>query len=207
MLKIQLNTVSKKFQNEWIFKNIQLEIAPFETLVIKGNNGSGKSTLLQIIAGFVSPTKGTVLHFIENKPIENEKMFSHIAIASPYLQLIEDFTILELANHCNKFKPFENNISAKDFTELIELKHAANKQIKQLSSGMKQRVKLGLAIYSKAPLLLLDEPLSNLDFNGGEWYKRQIKNVLNKKTIIVCSNQIEDEYFFCNKSLLISEYK
>ena len=72
---------------------------------------------------------------------------------------------------------------------------------------MKQRVKLGLAMFSNSSLILLDEPISNLDKNGILWYKRNIKSILKDRIVIVCSNDIEDEYFFCTKRIDLSDYK
>jgi ABC-type multidrug transport system ATPase subunit len=81
-------------------------------------------------------------------------------------------------------------------------KHA-DKYIKAFSSGMKQRFKLILACYSNAPLLLLDEPTTNLDDAGIQWYRETVQQFLGKKTIIIASNQLV-EYDFCNTVLSIS---
>ena len=100
-----------------------------------------------------------------------------------------------------------NNFSAKQIIDLIELDGAKNKLVKQFSSGMKQRLKLGLAILSDTPLLLLDEPLSNLDKKSITWYQELVVNHCKERTVIVCSNAIDDEFNFCNAELNVMDYK
>lgn len=207
MLSVQLHKLGKKFNREWVFKNLDYKISSGQKLVVLGGNGSGKSTLLQVISGFVTPNQGEIIYEMGPNRVEPDLLKNHVAFASPYLQLIEDFTLLETVEHVTKFKPLMNCISTADFIEKIELSHAKNKTIKQLSSGMKQRLKLGLAILSQTPLLLLDEPVSNLDQKAIDWYKTMIENYTKEKTVIVCSNAIKEEYFFCDTSLNVTDYK
>lgn len=215
-LQISLSGVGKKFGSEWIFRNVNDEIYPNDKLVILGGNGSGKSTLLQVISGFVSPNEGAIKYNLtgsgggksaSNKIISPEDLKNHIAFASPYLQLVEDFTLTEMIGHAAIFKPFLNKLSSKEIIELIELSHAKEKFIRQFSSGMKQRLKLGLAILSDTSLLLLDEPVSNLDKESINWYKNLIGKYTAHRTVIVCSNNIEEEYFFCTKQLNVMDFK
>lgn len=207
MLSVQLHKLGKKFNREWVFKNLDYKISSGQKLVVLGGNGSGKSTLLQVISGFVTPNQGEIIYEMGPNRVEPDLLKNHVAFASPYLQLIEDFTLLETVEHVTKFKPLMYCISTADFIEKIELPHAKNKTIKQLSSGMKQRLKLGLAILSQTPLLLLDEPVSNLDQKAIDWYKTMIENYTKEKTVIVCSNAIKEEYFFCDTSLNVTDYK
>ena len=204
---INLSELSKKFGTEWIFKNINLNIKAGDKLAVLGENGSGKSTLLQIISGYVLLNEGKVIFTSDDKKIEPEFYKNYLSLASPYLELIEEFNLIELINHTSVYKPFLNNFSGKEIIEIAELSHAKVKALKTYSSGMKQRVKLVLAILADAPLLLLDEPASNLDKNALAWYSQMVKNYASKKTIIVCSNSINDEYEFCDQKLDLMNYK
>lgn len=186
---------------------MNLQIDQGSKWVILGGNGSGKSTLLQVISGFLIPDKGTITYKVNGAEIKIEEVNDLISFASPYIQVSEDLTLTEYIEHIALFKPFQQNISTKELIEIFELKHAAKKAIKHFSSGMKQRTKLGMAIMANAPVLFLDEPLSNLDANGINWYKQLIKDQASQKTIIVCSNAIKDEYGFCEKELNMSDYK
>ena len=206
-VSIHINNLSKKFVNEWIFKDVTLTISPAEKLVILGANGSGKSTLLQSIASFLIPTKGEVVWKNNNQIIEDDTIYRHLSMASPYMELIEDFTLTETINHQKQFKPFIHNFSAEDIIKQMQLEHTADKYIKNYSSGMKQRVKLGLAIMADCPVLLLDEPCSNLDASAIAWYQNMITEFAQQKTVLVCSNTVKDEYIFCTGKIEIEKYK
>lgn len=186
---------------------MNLQIAPGDRLVLLGSNGSGKSTLLQVISGYLIPDSGKVNFTSNTTEVKQEDAHELISFASPYLQLTEEFTLKELVEHTALFKPFINRSNANEIIDIMELKSAANKAIKHYSSGMKQRAKLGLAILADAPLLFLDEPLSNLDANGAKWYQKMIAEFGAKKTIVVCSNAIKEEYSFCEKELNMADHK
>jgi ABC-type multidrug transport system ATPase subunit len=206
-LHIQLEGIGKKFGSEWIFRNLNLDLNPSDKIVLLGGNGSGKSTLLQIISGYVLPNAGKVIFKSGEHIKENENYKDQFSIATPYLELIEDYTLTELIEHCAVYKPFINNLNAKEIIEIAELKHAGNKYIKNYSSGMKQRVKLALAILADCPLLLLDEPASNLDKNAIGWYNQLVTKYASHRTIVVCSNSVKEEFGFCNKELNVMNYK
>lgn len=206
-VSIQLNNIGKKYVNEWIFKNVSLSISPSQKLVVLGSNGSGKSTLLQTIASFLIPSKGELNWMNGTEKIEDEQIFKHLSMASPYMELIEDFTLTESVDHQKKFKPFLNNFSTQEIISLMQLEHASEKYLKNYSSGMRQRVKLGLAILAECPVLLLDEPCTNLDARSIAWYQSLVKEFALQKTIIVCSNTVKEEYAFCDTNVEIEKFK
>lgn len=206
-VSIHLNNLSKKYINEWIFKNLNYEVAPSDKLVILGSNGSGKSTLLQTLASFLIPTGGEVTWKQGGETITDEAIYKKLSMASPYMELIEDFTLRESVEHQQRFKPFLNNCKPADVIGLMELQHASDKYLKNFSSGMRQRVKLGMAILADCPVLLLDEPCTNLDARAIAWYQKMIQDHAMNKTIVVCSNAVKEEYLFCTKSLEIEKYK
>lgn len=207
MLSVNLQAVGKKFSREWIFRNVNFAINSGEKVVILGGNGSGKSTLLQIISGYVTPNEGKVIHTLETKPLEAAQVYKHIAFASPYLQLSEELTGMELVVHLARFKKYAGGLTAPQVMDLALLNHAAHKHIRNYSSGMKQRLKLALAILSDAPLLLLDEPASNLDKEGIAWYTQMIDRFASEKTVVVCSNDLPYEFSFCGRELRVTDYK
>jgi ABC-type multidrug transport system ATPase subunit len=212
-MKITLNKIGKRYNRDWIFRNISLEFQSGNKYAILGPNGSGKSTLLQVIAGNLIASEGNILYHPENnttlsseETFTAENIYLHLAICAPYLQLIEEFTLKEMIDFHVKFKPLAGQLDTEKTIEILALSHASEKQIRHFSSGMKQRVKLGLAILSEVPLLILDEPLTNLDDNGKNWYYHLIENYTNDKTILVGSNR-PDEYAFAEKLISIGDYK
>lgn len=206
-LQVQLDGVGKKFGSEWIFKNLHLTLTAGDKLVILGGNGSGKSTLLQIISGYVLPNTGKITFKYRDKNEEPEKFKDHLSIATPYLELIEDYSFSELIDHCKAYKPFLHDLTTSEIIELAGLSHTGEKYIKNYSSGMKQRVKLTLAILADCELLLLDEPVSNLDKNAIDWYNQLVQKYAAHKTIVICSNSVKEEFQFCTRELNLSDYK
>jgi len=206
-MKIQLANVGKRYNYEWIFRNINYEFTSDSNYVILGANGSGKSTLLQVIAGNLMSSEGNISYLSGQKNIVQEHIFTHLSIATPYLDLFEEFTLEESIEFQKKFKSYYKDMDVKHLIDILQLEKAAGKQLKYFSSGMKQRVRLALAIVSQTPILLLDEPTSNLDKKGIDWYQQLIHQYSEERLIIVCSNQQELEYTFCDKQLNIEDYK
>lgn len=190
---IRLNNVGKHFSNHWLFQHLYYQFETGKRYVILGANGSGKSTLLQIIAGFRLPSQGSIDFFDGNKPIPAEKHYRNISIAAPYLELIEEFTLDELISFHFGFKTLQEGISLQDLPQLATLENQRSKPIRYYSSGMKQRVRLALAFYSNTPILLLDEPTSNLDKQGIAWYHGLLAKSTNR-VVIICSNHKPEEY-------------
>lgn len=207
LIFIKVNNAGKKFGKEWIFRKVNEEIAPGEKLVVLGLNGSGKSTLLQAFTSFLTLNEGEAAYFHDQTPIATEHVYKYISVASPYLELVEDFTLQEQIEHASQFKPFLNQLTSTKVLELSGLSAHAGKFIRLFSSGMKQRLKLTLAILADAPVLFLDEPTTNLDATVVDWYKQLIAQYAMHKTIIVCSNSIKDEYGFCDRTLVMEDYK
>jgi ABC-type multidrug transport system ATPase subunit len=199
-MKIKLNGVGKRFNREWIFRHLDLEFSTGTHFAITGPNGSGKSTLLQIIAGATTLSEGEIQYFFLDKQIPPEKMFNYVSITAPYMELIEEMTLTEFFNFHSKLKPLIKGMSMMEIITCIDLKNAAHKQIRNFSSGMKQRVKLAQAIFSDVPLVLLDEPTTNLDAEGMILYHKLVKNFCNNRLLIVSSNDFR-EYDFCEVAI------
>jgi ABC-type multidrug transport system ATPase subunit len=206
LVKIEAISLGKKFKNEWIFKNLNSSFEFKTPTAITGPNGSGKSTLMQVLANIIPKNEGELIYSKEKNSISEDYIFKKIAYTAPYSELIEEFTLSESIAFHIKFKPFLEKISIQDFIEHIDLKKHSDKQIKFFSSGMKQKLKLGLAFYDNSELLFLDEPSSNLDQKTTEWYLAEVQKLVNLKTIIISSNDPK-EYSFCENQINILNYK
>jgi ABC-type multidrug transport system ATPase subunit len=206
-MTVTLTHIGKRFNRETIFSGISHVFQENTNTVILGSNGSGKSTLLQIIAGSSTASEGQISYSHAGKTISSENIFRQIGFASPYMELLEELTIEELASFQGEMKPFRKGVGSKDVAGLAGLSQSRHKQIRHFSSGMKQRAKLALAILSDTPLLLLDEPCSNLDPAAISWYQALVNAQCSDRLILVCSNQQEQEYPFCSARLSIEAYK
>jgi len=202
---IELTGAGKRFNREWIFKGFSHQFQPGTNYAITGPNGSGKSTLLQAIAGSLQLSEGTVTWSNEGI-IDPEQVFLHLAIVAPYLELIEEMSAREFLHFHAQFKPLIPGISIDEILQIIGLEKAATKQIRFYSSGMKQRVKLAQAIFADVPVILLDEPCTNLDQTGYALYHQLIQDYAKDKLIIVSSNDLQ-EYDFCSEIINIKDYK
>ncbi|OWY25714.1 ABC transporter ATP-binding protein [Sphingobacteriales bacterium UPWRP_1] len=204
-MKIELNKVGKRFRLEWIFKNVSYTFETGNAYAILGPNGSGKSTLLQIIAGSLSPSLGKISYAVQGHETDVLSVYPFLSVATPYLELVEEFSLLEMVQFHEKLKPFTDRITPQQAIDRMELSHARNKQLRFFSSGMKQRVKLGLALLSDTPAVLLDEPTTNLDSKAVEWYLNLVNSNAARRLIVVASNQPQ-EYGFCRHHLLITDF-
>jgi len=199
-MKILVSNLGKKFNTDWIFKNLSFEFLPGETYALTGNNGAGKSTLLQILAGAIVPSKGNIIYTLDGQNIEGEAIYQYITLTTPYLELIEEMTAFEFLKFHQHFKPFIEGISQKEMLETVGLKNAGDKQIRNFSSGMKQRLRLLQAFFSQSKVLFLDEPCANLDNQGFELYHHLVQQYSLNRLIIVSSNDPR-EYSFAKRKL------
>ena len=206
-MQVELAHISKRFRKEWVFKNLTHILKPNAHVAILGSNGSGKSTLTQIIAGYISPTEGTVEWMDDEQHITREHIFRYVSICSPGIQLWDELTLKENVELFRQFKNIPGYTDYREFARMIELEKHANNPLKTYSSGMKQRVKLGLALLSDAKILILDEPCSHLDSAAVEWYQSLLRNNTSNKLVIVASNSDEREIFLCNERIDINHYR
>lgn len=205
-MKIELTNLGKRFNRDWIFRNLDFQFEPGNHYAITGPNGSGKSTLLQIISGFATFNEGNIRYLSNDKPVIQERIFKKISFAAPYLDLIEEMTLIEFFSFHHKMKGWLPAADTNQIIFLSGLEKAAHKQIRYYSSGMKQRVKLTQAIFSNVPVVLLDEPLTNLDAEGIELYNDLIEKYCNNRLVIISSND-KKEYSFCNAIIDMRKYK
>lgn len=207
VLSCQIDNLGKRFQREWIFRRLSVTLQAGEPVAVVGPNGSGKSTLAQIIAGHLPATEGKCLWYDEvGQLIEEADLFKRVGYAAPYLELVEEFTLLELCQFHSQFKPWLPGLDHQQVLELMQLDKHQQKPIKFFSSGMKQRVKLGLAFFSEAPCLFLDEPTANLDVQGVRWYLDQVDKVIPHRWVMICSNDPK-EFEFAQKIVDIRQLK
>jgi ABC-type multidrug transport system ATPase subunit len=138
--------------------------------------------------------------------LNDESLPGKISLAAPYLELPEEFTLEEMLRFHFSIVPAKTGYLKEEMLKSAGLAGQEQKFIKHFSSGMKQRLKLLLAFYSNSPLLLLDEPCSNLDENGIKWYRRMLEENLGTRTIIIASNQ-SIEYEGCQTIINVSQFK
>lgn len=205
-MKIILENIGRRFNREWIFRGFNYTFESGQSYAVLGLNGSGKSTLLQLISGSLTPSEGSISYQSNGKGLDIESVFRGLSMAAPYMELIEEFTLQEQIDFHFGFKHYRDGINAEKVIEILGFEKSRNKAIKYFSSGMKQRTKLALAFCSDTPVLLLDEPVSNLDTHGIAWYLDLVQQFASDRLVIICSNQ-EQEYSFCKHRIQVGDYK
>lgn len=162
--------------------------------------GENSPTTNHQLQTYLTGSQATISH------VQPDNIYRHLSIAAPYLELIEEMTINEFLKFHRQFKPFLPAVTIDEIISVVGLQKASHKQIRYYSSGMKQRVKLAQAIFSDVPIILLDEPSTNLDTEGIQLYQQLINDYCLQRLVIVSSND-KVEYAFCKERLNIMDYK
>ena len=210
-MKVSLTDAGKRFNRDWIFRHFNYAFEGGQSYAITGPNGSGKSTLLQVLSGAMQINEGNIQWSPDSYREVNgqwsmENIYQKISICAPYLEIIEEMTLKEFLDFHHGFKPFLAGITTEKIISILDLGKAENKQVRYYSSGMKQRVKLAQSVFSDTPIVLLDEPCTNLDATGIDLYQQLIDEYCKNRLVIVSSND-EVEYKFCQQKINMSDYK
>ncbi len=199
-MRLTSSQLSKRYGNRWILRDLTAEWAGPGAHAILGPNGSGKSTLLLLLAGLTLPTKGTVAWEIDGKPLKADRVWKHLSLATPAMELLEELTLRELIVFHFGLRELRPGLSMDSLPELWQLSGQEDKQIGSFSSGMRQRVKLGLAFATATPFLFLDEPTAHLDEDGKAWFHAQLAPQLTGRLVLIASNDPQ-ETAACTSSL------
>ena len=203
---IVLEGLQKKFGKQHILQDVSYTFQTGSKTVILGSNGSGKLTLIKILSGSLEATEGSPVYTFEGSNVTAKSAGLHVGIAAPYVALNPMFSLKETLAFHEQFCPFPEGFKLTDWLYKAGLAAHEDKRLSTFSSGMLQRVRLLLAVANDRPLLLLDEPLSNLDAEGVQFYTELITSFALSKTIIVGSNYQKDEYSYCTDELLLEKH-
>ena len=205
--KLKLDRLTKTFGRRLIFDELDVEFQSKNIYGISGPNGSGKSTLVKIISGIISPTKGKVIHSVEEKIIEPEKLHNHIGFLSPYLILYDEFSAWENLKLISEMRGIKfNEEKSKYLLERLNIYNRRNDLLKAYSSGMKQRIKFVFALQHSPELLILDEPTSNLDEEGKAGFYEIIQEEGKNNLVLIASNE-KNDLELCGKIINLKDYK
>ncbi|PVH25923.1 ABC transporter ATP-binding protein [Sphingobacterium corticibacter] len=207
-MKITLHDIGRRYNREWIFRHLSYTFSAGKSYAILGPNGSGKSTLIKVLTGSLSASEGTIQYERTSADIcLVDDVYNHLSMAAPYMEVIEEFTLSELIDFHFKHKSYLPGYDKESLLQLSQLQSARDKHIKHFSSGMKQRLKLVLACCSASDLVFLDEPTSNLDVQGENWYLDLVQQTIGAERILIVGSNQPKEYSFCDEHLHIQDYK
>lgn len=191
MVLVRLEHITKAFGESVVVNDVNEEIKDGEFVTLLGPSGCGKTTLLRMIAGFEKPTAGEI--YFGEKLICGGKTFvppekRGIGMVFQSYAVWPHMTVFDNTAYpltIQKVSKEEIKRRVDDVLELTHLKQYADRMPSQLSGGQQQRVALARALVAEPELLLLDEPLSNLDAKLRESMRFEIKNIHQKKGITV----------------------
>lgn len=205
-MTIQLSDAGKRFRFDWIFRGLNYCFNSGGRYALLGPNGSGKSTLMKVLSGHLSLSKGKVVFEKNGKALDPDMVYREVSYAAPYIELIEEFTLDEALRFHARLRPLLPGVTVEHLYDLLDLPRARNKELRFFSSGMKQRLKLALALCTDAPVLLLDEPTTNLDLNAVRWFKSLVENHAGDRLLVIASNDPGD-LELCREQINILDFK
>lgn len=200
-MEIELVDIGKKFERHFVFRGVSESFQTGDKTAILGGNGSGKSTLLKIISGSMTSSEGELKISENEKTIKVEEYMRRIAFAGPYTDLIDEYNLEEIVAFTSKFRPWRNGMTNKQVIEATRLEKVSKRPLANYSSGMRQRVRLALAILADTPVLLLDEPTSNLDERAIQWFRNLLKDHVEGRILFVGSNDEAFETELCTRKV------
>jgi len=192
MVHLEAQNLKKVFNRRVIFQNISFSLQTKQTLLITGKNGSGKSTLIKILSDVLTPSEGSV-HLTNDDVGKITKRSDYIGLVSPYLQLYDEFSAEEnLALACAMRGEQWRKEELHALLQKVFLYERRNEPVRTFSSGMKQRMKYAFALVHRPPVLLLDEPTSNLDTDGIAMVKQIMREQQTTGILVVATNDRSD---------------
>jgi heme exporter protein A len=205
--ELRAEKLTQKFNNRRVWRDIALSVKNGETLGITGNNGSGKTTLLRALAGLLTPTSGTITCVVDGNNIPNDEIVRYVGFVAPYLTLYEEFTPLELMHFLAQMRGDTfSSTRADELLQQFQLTERRNEAMRSFSSGMKQRCKYLCALQHKPPLLILDEPMTNLDATGIETVEEAIKaHQTSHGALLIATNDARD-LGLCSSTLVVTDF-
>ncbi len=199
---IRLHQLGRRFQRQWLFRDVDATFVKGDKVAVLGGNGSGKSSLTSMLAGFLSPSEGEITWNFNSENIPTEEWWNRVAWCSPALELPLALSISEVIDLYGHMRGFHGGWSKDTILKSLDLGAHLEKPMSQLSSGMRQRVKLIIAFSLNADVLILDEPTAHLDAKAIQWFKHHIAKI-HHSFVFIASNHDEDEMGICNKKIEI----
>lgn len=182
---LEINSISKSFENRLLFDNISMILNPFEKIAVTGESGCGKTTFLRIILGLEKPDKGSVKNtFLQTSVVFQEnRLFEEISV-------INNLLCVE-----------HNKDKAEYYLEQSGLIDFSKKRTSELSGGMKRRLAVARALFFGGDLFVFDEPLRELDENTEQKMLNLIKQETERSALILVTHNSNHAGLLCDKTL------
>lgn len=207
-MHLKATGIGHRFGRNILFRDLSLDVHGGESVAVTGSNGSGKSTLLHILAGLVTPRRGSVSLDLNGESVEPSQRPFKCGFVAPYLNVYDGFSVTENLEFIARARGLKRQTSlVKELITEVGLTDRANDLVGTFSSGMKQRVRLAIAIMSDPPVLLLDEPTTTLDEAGRELVERIRVRQIARHGIVILATNDPVEAASCDRNLNVESYR
>lgn len=207
MISLHVHQLSKKFGRNLVWQNLSFEHEE-GVLGIEGPNGSGKSTLLQCLAGLLAPSSGSISWQNSGREMKLNAIKQNIGYAAPYISLYRELSIIENLDFLSKLRKTKTDQQYQNrLLERVELDHVSDRPFGNLSTGQQQRARLAAALFTNPPILLLDEPGSNLDEQGRTLITDMVAQAKNDKKLVILASNHKDELDLCDRIFSVKQEK
>ena len=204
---ISANDLSKNFGSFRALDKINFEVKRGEVVGFLGPNGAGKSTTMRILTCFISPTSGTARvngHDVFDEPLRVRESLGYLPQRAPlYLEM----SVLEYLRFAADIRRLDDDMfrkRAKNVVEVCGLAQVLGKEIRHLSHGYRQRVGLAQALIHDPPILILDEPTSDLDPNEKAEFLDYLKQIGKERTVMLSTHNLAEVEASCARAIIVS---
>ena len=207
MNRLVVEGITKRFIRRLLFKELSFSLEGGQSIAITGSNGSGKSTLLRLIAGVMTPSKGRVNLIVNGESIAPPQRPLQVGFVAPYFNVYEGLSAYENLEFIAKVRRLDHAPKRiQQVLDFVALQKRSKDLVKTYSSGMKQRLKLGVAIVTRPPLLLLDEPTTTLDLAGIEIVRNVMRKQVEEGGLLVLATNNPEEVSWCDTAVAIEDF-
>lgn len=205
---VSLRDVGMRYDNDWILRNINLDICRGDFLAVSGPNGGGKTTLLKLILKLIKPMEGIVTYFSTSDKSTNELSIGYLpqksAIDLHFPISVREMVLSGLIKGWGLKMPGNAKSLLADVTEMLGLSSYLDSQIGSISGGQLQRALMARAIISNPELVVLDEPLSYVDKHFEQQIYSLVEDINKKATIILVSHEMTVISHLANKHIIVN---
>lgn len=196
-IAFEAQDLGHRFGNRWVFQGVSGSFNAGEHGVIRGANGSGKSTLGRILTGALQATSGMLTWSAGLEAWDwqrRDELVLQTLLMAPAASLHPDLTVREACAFHGRFRSWWPGFDPLQSLEAAGIAYAFDKPLRTLSSGMRQRVQLAIALGTESGLICLDEPCANLDQRGIDWYRELLQTIRPRTTTLICSNDRKEDH-------------
>lgn len=207
---IEIKNLTKRYGDLLAVDSVSFTVAPGEVLGFLGPNGAGKSTTMKMIAGFLTPSAGSISvcgHDVEQQALEAKRCIGYLPEGAPAYGEMTPASFLSFIGDIRGMAAGQKGNRIREVIERLGLQRVMEQPIETLSKGFKRRVGLAQAILHDPTVLVLDEPTDGLDPNQKHEVRTLIQGLAKDKIVIVSTHILEEVHAVCTRAIIIANGK